>query len=65
VAFLTRPNKPLVDADFNHSEVADLTARLDTLLHDPTVELTPGERQEWEHVLATAKRLADRFDVPK
>lgn len=56
---------PMNGPTFTRDQVADLATRLSALLTDPSIELTPEERQEWERVLATAVRLADGFDVPK
>jgi hypothetical protein len=50
---------------FNRDQVLDLGERLAALLASPDLQLTPGERQEWEHVRATAERLADKFDIPE
>lgn len=62
---MTPRGEPERPSTFRLDQVADLAERLTTLLADPAIYLTSNERREWERVLATAKRLADRFDVPK
>lgn len=47
---------------FRRNQVADFIDQLGLLNDNPFADLTPDERKAWEHVRATATRLADEME---
>lgn len=58
--------KPVATSDlpvtFTGNQVADLIDQLGLLNDNPFAGLTPEDREAWEHVRATATRLADEME---